>query len=257
MLPYIILWTTKISMFWLWVACSLFVFCYSCYRYCIKYQLDFRRLFFAFPRFFFVIYLVWKIVWFLLSSAPWSLLSLSSRSYILSPNGSDFHYVGVILWSLWAFWLFMRGKTKNTVKTLVDMFFQASMYSSILLWVFLTLSDQVIWLPNDHGWFAMRALVSYSAVSQYGQVYPYGIVISIIAAVSLLSTKLLDRFLNRTGIGYLGFALFFLLMNYGFSYELYDKHGVIWLRWTQFDIKHYLNLFLVVICCIFYSRLSK
>lgn len=257
MLPYIILWTTKISMFGLWVACSLLVFCYSCYRYCANYQLDFRRLFLSFPWIFFVVYAIGKIVWFILSNSPWSLFTLSTRSYIISPNGSDFHYIGVIIGSLLAFWLFMRWQSKYTIKTLIDMFFDASMYASIILWCFLVLSDHVIWLPNDHGRFAMRSLVSYSAVAQYGQVYPYGIVISIIALFSLVVTKIIDRFFHRTGVGYIGFALFFLLMNYGFSYELYDKHIVMTIMWYHFDSKHYLNIILVIISCISYSRLSK
>ena len=80
------------------------------------------------------------------------------------------------------------------------MLFFSTMKMCFSLGLFLTLSDTVIGIPNDHGWFAIRALVPYSQIQAYGQVYPYGLIISFIALLSYLLTKYLNTLLHRTGI---------------------------------------------------------
>jgi len=66
--------------------------------------------------------------------------------------------------------------------------------------IFLMFSDTVIGRPNDHGFFAIRSLVNYSKVTQYGQVYPYGLIVSGIAVLSYLSAKSITILRNRSGI---------------------------------------------------------
>lgn len=73
------------------------------------------------------------------------------------------------------------------------MLFFASMRTLMTLGVFLVVSDEVIGQPND-GRFAIRSLVPYSKIQQYGQVYPYGIIVSIIALISYACTKMRVRF---------------------------------------------------------------
>ena len=256
MLPYIILWWTKISMFWIWIAISILVFLYSSYRYCKNNKLDFKQFFFFLPRAFLIIYIVWKASGYYLESKD--LFGFANIvKFILTPNGSDFHYVGIIIGSIIALLIFLKNKKKNTIKSIIDMLFFSTMMMIMTLWLFLTLSDSVIGLPNDHGRFAIRALASYSKIQAYGQVYPYGLIISFIALASYLLTKYLNTLLNRTGIGYIGFALFFFLMIFGFSYQLYPKHGVIGFWGLSMDIKHYVNTILIVVCALEYHNITK
>jgi len=219
--------------------------------------MDFRPLFFALPWLFAVVYIVWKISWFVLENNALSLFSRSWIGYVLSPNGSEFHYVWVVGGALLAMILFFINKTKNHIKSMIDMFFDATMWMCFVMGIFLVFSDYVIGIPNDHGRFAVRALTEYSKVTQYGQVYPYGFVISIIALISRSITKLIQQWNNHTGLWYLGFALFALCMSFGFSYQLYDKHGVINLWWRVLDIKHYINILIMIICVIHYYKLVK
>lgn len=256
MLPYIILGWTKVSALGVGVAVSILVFLYSSYLYCKKNQLDFKQLFFALPRSFLIIYVTGKFVGYYLQSKQ-LIWGVGSLWYILSPNGSDFHYVGIIIWALISLLLFFSNKPKNNIKSIVDMLFISTMRMCMTLGVFLTLSDTVIGLPNDQGRFAVSALVPYSKIQSYGQVYPYGIIISIVALTSYVATKILDTVLARTGTGYLWFALFFVLMTYSFSYQLYPKHGVMSIGWVSLDIKHYINIFLIVICLLEYYKVTK
>lgn len=257
MLPYIIIWWAKISMFWLGIAVSVIVFLYSAYVYCKHNQLDFKQFFFALPWWFAIIYICGKTVGFLLQwQQLWTGVS-AKLLYVLSPNGSDFHYVGVIAWSLTALLLFFFNKSKTTIKNIIDMLFFSTMRMLMILGIFLTLSDQVIWQPNDDGWFAIRALVPYSKIQAYGQVYPYGLIISICALTSYLLTKTLQKIVVRTGNWYIWFALFFWFMLISFSYQLYDQHGVIGIGNRSFDIKHYINIFLIIICLSEYYKLWK
>lgn len=256
MLPYIILGSTKISMFGLGVVFSIIVFAYSSYQYCKVNKLDFRSFFYSFPRFFFFIYFCWKLFGFLFeSSHPWS-VSTSIR-YILSPNGSEFHYVGICLWSFITLLFFLFNKPKNTIKSIIDMLFFSSMRTAMCLWVFLIFSDTVIGKPNDHGRFAIRSLVNYSKVTQYGQVYPYGLIISWIALLSYSISKVILSFQNRSGIWYLWFAIFLILMNFGFWFQLYIKHWVSTILWMKLDIKHYVNFILACICIYWYIRINN
>jgi hypothetical protein len=243
-------------MFWLGIAVSILVFLHSSYRYCTKNKLDFKQFFFFLPWAFLIIYIVWKAVGYYLESKE--LFGMGNIiKFVLTPNGSDFHYVGIIIGSILALLIFLRNKKKNTIKSIIDMLFFSTMKMCFVLWLFLTLSDSVIGLPNDHGWFAIRALVPYSQIQAYGQVYPYGLIISFIAAISYLLTKYLNTLLHRTGIGYIGFALFFFLMMFGFSYQLYPKHGVMGFWGLSFDVKHYVNIILIIVCSLEYHNITK
>lgn len=257
MLPYIVLRWTKISMFWLGIAVSVIVFLYSSYLYCQKNKMDFKQFFFFMPWACIIVYLCGKVIWFYLDSKHPVLGFGGTISFILSPNGSEFEYIGIVLGTVLALLLFFSNKSKNTIKSIVDMLFTSSMYMLMCLGIFLTFSDSVIGQPNDHGRFAIRSLVPYSKVQQYGQIYPYGIIISIIAGISLLAIKGLNRFIARSGIGYLGFSIFLLLLSYSFSYELYPRHGVSTVLGLNLDLRHYLNLALICVCLVEFYRISK
>jgi hypothetical protein len=257
MLPYIILGWTKVSMFGLGIAISLFVFLYSAYTYCKKNQLDFKQFFFALPWCFAIIYVFGKFAWYYLESKQLIHWGGEIFSYVISPNGSDFHYTGIVAGAVVSLLIFFSNKTKSNIKNIMDMIFVSTMRMCVVLGIFLTLSDNVIGIPNDHWRMAIRALVPYSKIQSFGQVYPYGFIISIIALASYIITKLLDIKLSRTWIGYLGFAVFFALMMYWFSYELYAKHGVMRVAGFSLDVKHYINIILIIICLIEYYRISK
>jgi len=255
MLPYIILGSTKISMFGLGIVFSIIVFAYSSYQYCKANKLDFRSFFYSFPRFFFIIYFVAKLFGYLLEGnhpSFWSLLW-----YILLPNGSEFEYVGVVVGSLLTLIIFLFNKPKNTLKSIIDMFFFSTMRAVFCFGIFLICSDTVIGKPNDHGLFAIRSLVNYSKVTQYGQVYPYGLIVSGIALVSYISTKLILSRKNRSGIWYIWFAIFLILMNFGFGFQLYIKHGVSSIFGMNLDIKHYVNFITICICLYQYIRINN
>lgn len=254
-MPYILLWSTKISMFGLGVVFSILVFIYSSYQYCKSNQLDFRTFFFSLPWLFLLIYFVGKLVGSILESN----ISLNSDSllFVLSPNGSEFHYVWIALGSFLALLLFLFNKGKNNIKNIIDMVFFSAMRTAITMWIFLTLSDYVIGKPNDHWRFAIRSLVPYSKISQFGQVYPYGLVISWLALLSYILTKVVERYTNRSWVGYLWFAIFFLLMNYWFGYQLYTRHWVSNFLGMNFDIKHYTNFIFAIICFFQYYRLNS
>lgn len=254
MLPYLQLWSTKLSVFWLGVVVSIIVFIYSAWQYCKKNQLDFFPFFFSIPWIFLIIYFFWKLFGYLMESQMplWK----STITYIISPNWSEFHYVGLVIGWFMSMILFFFNKTKNNIKNIIDMIFFSSMWSIITMWMFLVFSDYVIWKPNDHGWFAIRALSSYSKISQYWQVYPYGLIISGIGIFSYLITRRLGIITNRTWIWYIWFAIFFLSMNYWFWYQLYIRHGVSLVFGMNLDIKHYINLILSILCISQYYRLN-
>lgn len=256
MLPYIILGSTKISMFGLGIVFSIIVFAYSAYQYCKTNKLDFWSFFYSFPRFFFIIYIMGKFFWYVLEANHppfWS----QAIWYIISPNWSGFEYIWILIWSLLTLIIFLFNKPKNTIKSIIDMLFFSSMRTILCLGIFLIFSDTVIWKPNDHGLFAIRSLVNYSKVTQYGQVYPYGLIISWIALLSYLIWKWILFFQNRSGIGYLGFAIFLLLMNFTFWFQLYIKHWVSTILWMNLDIKHYANFIVICICLYQYIRTNN
>lgn len=137
------------------------------------------------------------------------------------------------------------------------MLFFSTMWMVMVLGVFLILSDEVIGQPNDGGRFAIRSLIADSKIQQYGQVYPYGIIVSLIAFVSYVATKIRVRFTSRTGSGYLGYALFFILLSFSFSYQLYPKYLVSDFLGINRDIKHYINIILIIVCSLEYYKLTS
>jgi len=203
-----------------------------------------------------IIYIGWKYSEYYLQTKQILPFDMDVWWYILSPNGIGFHYSGIIAGTIIALLLFFFNKNKNDIKKIIDMLFFASMWMLMALGLFLVVSDEVIGQPND-GWFAIRALVPYSKIQQYGQVYPYGIIISVIALVSYVCTKMRVRFTWRAGSGYLWFAVFLTLLTFSFSYQLYPKYLVAQALGVNRDIKYYINLILIIICLAEYYKLGS
>jgi amino acid permease len=62
---------------------------------------------------------------------------------------------------------------------------------------------------------------------------------------------------KKFGMGMLGFGLVLIMIAIVLLFQQYPRHGVISLFHTQFDIKQYAAIFVMIICLLVYRKWNK
>jgi hypothetical protein len=123
--------------------------------------------------------------------------------------------------------------------------------------LFLLLWDTFIGKPTDSR-YGVVALLNDSAWTNFGRVFPSGIIVSIIGFVSYGAMILCKRFVKTERVRwYLGFAIIFFGYTALFLWQHYVRHGVMQLGWYTFDIKNYIAFFVALLFLLSFLRTSK
>lgn len=237
MLPYIYVWDIKISLIGIGIVISLISFLIIARYLSKKNNLDFNKFFFSFPYYFVIIYFLGKYVDYALITKDFIPSIKNIIKIFWSYN--EFHMVGIIIGICLSMLLMLYNKKRSETIKITNMLFESGMYATIILWWFLIFSDTFIWKANN--WrFAVESLVSYSRIVDIWTIYPLGIILSIIAAISLLLWYLYKKWWGNA-VWFFGFGMFFLLLNIVFYFQSYPKYLVVNLLGNIFDIKNFVT----------------
>lgn len=259
MYPYFTLrWHTLYSV-GIWIVISAFVFLAVAWYHAKKLKVQFSKLFFWIPTLLIACYLFgnWAGMWF----EDWVRFPLRSFRTLrarLSPYWYNFHFVGLMLWAVFAWRRFFKKifmKTEREKR--IEVFFYAFAASLIPLWLFLLLWDTFIGKPTD-AWFGVVALLNDSAWTNFGRVLPIGIFVSIIGFVSYGVILMCNKLLSYQKVWwYLGFSMIFFGLVIVFLWQNYPRHWVIWFLWFTRDIKNYLSLGIAIYFFVQFMRTQK
>ena len=259
MYPFLTLRNVKIYMTWVWIVIGLFTFIVASWFLCKKYKLDFRKLFYWFPTFLIVTYLLGSYSYLLIERGIWfPLSSLSNIKALLSPYGYKFHFVGVLIWIVRSMRRFFKKLVVWSDKLKwIDVFFFSITTALIPMGVFFVLGDTIIGKPAPFSSIGVSDLTAggVSELSKFGKVFPVWIFLSIISLFAVGFTFAAKSITKKHGRGYIGFAVLLLLMNIVFIYQQYTRHGVISLGGQSFDIKNIIATLVGIICLLIGLRI--
>lgn len=249
MYPYFELFGKQISMMVIWIIISFIVFISTALNLTKKNHQDFLKLFYWLPGRIILSYILWRYVTFSLETWTYFPSSISNIITILSPQNFNFHFV----WLLIATWIcsiifFSNIKRTENKKIWIDILFTSIANALIILWLFLTLGDTVIWKQTD-SIFAIRALTDNSALTKFDGVYPVWLFISFWTLIVHMIITVLSIILKKNWLWMWGIVWILIVLNISFLFQAYPRYGVISLIWISFDIKQYLS-FLVILNCI-------
>lgn len=249
MYPYIELFGKEISMMAIGVIIAAIIFLITAWILTKRNHQDFLKLFYRLPWWIIFSYILWRYVAYSLETWIYFPMSTSNFLAILSPQNFNFHFVWLLIASRISFYIFFSNiKRTENKKIRIDILFFSIANSLIVLWIFLTLWDSIIWTPTNNI-FAIRALTDNSNLNKFDGVYPIWLFISfwtliihfIISIISIISKK------NWLWIRWIIWIL--IMFNIIFLFQSYPRHWLITISWISFDIKQYIS-FIVILCYI-------
>lgn len=250
MYPSIELRGINISMMAIGIAISFLIFIITARILTQRNGQDFLKLFYRIPGRIILSYILGRYISFSLETWTYLPTSFSELLTILSPNNFNIHFVWILLASRICIWSFFSGiKRTENKKIRADILFISIANAIIILWIFLTLWDSVIWTPTD-SIFAVRALTDKSALTKFDGVYPVWLFISCgVLLVHVLVS--LPRIIFKTNWLWLRWLIgILIILCIAFLFQSYPKHWVISIQNLSFDIKHYLSLIVIIHSCI-------
>ena len=250
MYPSIELRGVNISMMAIGIAISFLIFIFTARILTQRNGQDFLKLFYRIPGRIILSYTIGRYISFFLETWTYIPTSFSELLTILSPNNFNIHFVWILLSSRICIWSFFSGiKRTENKKIRADILFISLANAIIILWIFLSLWDTMIWNPTD-SIFAIRALTDESALTKFDWVYPVGLFIScgILAIHILVSIPRIIFKKNWLWIRWLIGIL--IVLNIAFFFQSYPRHWVISIFSLLFDIKQYISLIVIIHCSI-------
>ena len=250
MYPYIELFWYQISMMFIGTIIALIVFWVTAWILTKKNHQDFLKLFYWFPVWIILSYVLWRYVAFVLENGNIFPSSFNELLIILSPQNFNFHFVWLLIASwvcLWGF--FSSVKRTENKKIWADIFFLSISNALIIFWIFLTLWDSVIWQPTN-SIFAIRALVDNSNLTKFDSVYPVGLVLSFWVLIIHVLVSLSSIIFKKNGIWMWWLLWLLVVFNLCFLIQSYPRYWIISLFWTSFDVKQYMSLIVAIHCII-------
>jgi hypothetical protein len=208
------------------------------------------KLFYRIPGRIILSYILGRYISFSLETWTYIPTSFSELLTILSPNNFNIHFVWILLASRVCIWSFFNGiKRTENKKIRADILFTSLANAIIILWIFLTLWDTMIWNPTENI-FAIRALTDESALTKFDWVYPVGLFISCgVLAIHILVS--IPRIIFKKNWLWMRWLIGILIvLNIAFFFQSYPRHWVISILGLLFDIKQYISLIVIIHCCI-------
>lgn len=223
MYPYLHLWGVQLSMTWVGIILAGLVFIVTVYLMSKKYRQDFMKAFNRFPRFIILMYVLGVYVNFVLETGNFIPRWLG----FLSPVGYHFSLIGV-LWGggISVFLLLIQFRRNDTKRIWIDILFSAFSNALTVLGLFLLLGDHFVGIPYQ-GALGVTALVSESALTKYGSVFPVWLIVSLWSLAINVFITFLKIFTKKSGLGFLWFALIGLLFVLILPFWNYSAHGVV------------------------------
>jgi len=249
MYPYIELFGTQISMMSIGVIISFIIFLVSAWILTKRNHQDFLKLFYRLPWRIILSYLLWRYVSFSLETWIYFPTTTSSLLTIISPQNFNFHFVWLLIASWLMFYIFFSSiKRPQNKKMWIDILFFSLANSLIILWIFLTLGDSVIWTPTNNI-FGIRALIDNSNLNKFDGVYPIWLFISFGVLFIHMVIYLLSVIFKKNWLWIRWIVWILIIFNITFLFQSYPRHWLITISWTSFDIKQYIS-FITIICCV-------
>lgn len=257
MYPSIELLGINISMMAIGITISFLIFIISARILTQRNSQDFLKLFYRLPGRIILSYILGRYISFSFETWTYFPSSLSALLTIISPNNFNIHFVWILLASRICIWTFLSGiKRTENKKIRADILFTSLANAIIILWIFLTLWDTVIWTPTD-SIFAIRALTDNSALTKFDWVYPVWLFISCSVLIIHVLVSIPKIILKKNWLWLRWLIGILLALNITFFFQSYPKHWVISLFDISFDIKQYISLIVIVHCCITAIRREK
>ena len=257
MYPYINILGINISMMAIGIILAFVIFLVTARILTKKNHQDFLKLFYWLPIWIVVSYLLGRYVSYVLDTGVYFPTSLQWFLLLISPQNFNLHFV----WLLIASWVcvsvfFSSIKRTENKKIRADILFLSLTNALIILWIFLTLWDVVIWKPTE-SIFAIRALSDNSNLMKFNGVYPVGLIISFWALIVHIIVSISSIISKKNWLWIRWIIWILIVLNIAFLFQAYPRHGVVSLWWISFDIKQYLSLFIIVLCLIVWIRWEK
>ena len=249
MYPYFELFWKQVSVMIIGIIISFIVFLITSRNLTKKNHQDFLKLFYRLPGRIILSYILWRYITFSLETWVYFPSSISNIITILSPQNFNFHFVGFLIATrICAIIFFSSIKRTENKKIRIDILFISIANALIVLWLFLTLWDTVVWKQTD-SIFAIRALSDNSALTKFDWVYPIWLFMSFWILIVHIIITILSIVLKKNWLWMRGIVWILIVLNIIFLFQSYPRYWVISLLWISFDIKQYLS-FLVIINCI-------
>lgn len=257
MFPYFDLFWTHFSMMAIGVFLSFIVFIVSCVVLTKKNHQDFLKIFYWLPVLIIFSYFLWRIVSYWLEFWTFFPKNINEFFVILSPKNFKFHFVG-LLFAFWIcfIWFFSSIKRTENKRIRADILFISLANSLIVLWIFLTLWDTVIWKPTE--WpFAIRTLVDNSDLTKFDGVYPVWLFLSFWALLVHIIISVLSIVLKKNWLWMWGFVWLLLVFLFCFPFWYYTRYWIISLFWISLDVNQYFSFFLIFYFIIAWCNWKK
>ncbi len=257
MYPYFRLFWVNISLMAIGIILSFIVFLITAWNLTKKNNQDFLKLFYRLPARLIVSYLLWRYISFALETWTYFPSSFSAFLSLLSPQWFKFHFVGLLLATWICLWFFFAGiKRTENKKIWVDIFFFSGANALILLWIFLTLWDNVIGLPTESA-IGIRALTDNSALTKFDSVYPVWLFLSfwVLAVHFIISFANIIFKKNWLGLRWIVWIL--IVLNVCFFFQSYPRYWIISMFNISFDAKQYFSRIMIAVCIITYIKREK
>lgn len=257
MYPYIEIFGIEISMMFVGVIIAAIVFLVTAWVLTKRNHQDFLKLFYRLPWWVILSYLLWRYISFSLETGTYIPSSLSNLLTILSPQNFNFHFVGILIATCICFIIFFSSiKRIENKKIRADILFLSIANALIVLWIFITLWDSIIWKPTESS-FAIRALSDNSALTKFDGVYPVWLFISFWVLIVHVLISILSIILRKNGLWVWGLIWILVVLNISFLFQSYPRYWIISILWTSFDIKQYISLIVIIFWIITVIRREK
>lgn len=218
---------------------------------------DFLKLFYRLPWWVILSYILWRYISFSLETWIYIPSSLSNLLTILSPQNFNFHFVWILIATCICFIIFFSSiKRTENKKIWADILFLSTANALIVLWIFITLWDSIIWKPTEST-FAIRALSDNSALTKFDGVYPVWLFISFWVLIVHVLISILGIILKKNGLWVWGLIWILVVLNISFLFQSYPRYWIISILWTSFDIKQYISLIVIIFWIITAIRREK
>lgn len=250
MYPYFNLFWITLSMMAIWILLSFVVFLVTAWILTERNHQDFLKLFYRLPIWIISSYLLWRYVSFSLETWSYFPSSFSAFLSLLSPKWFKFHFVGLLLATRICLKSFFSSiKRTENKKIWADIFFFSWANALIVLWIFLTLWDNVIWLPTDSS-FWIRALIDDSALTKFDRVYPVWLFLSFWVLAVHVIMSFINIIFKKNWIWLRGIVWILVVLNICFLFQSYPRYGIISMFNISFDANQYFSRIMIAICII-------
>lgn len=250
MYPYIEVFGRQISMMVIGTIIAAIIFLVTARILTKRNHQDFLKLFYRLPWRIILSYILWRYTAFALETGIYFPNSISQLITILSPQNFNFHFVWLLIASRICLTIFFSSiKRTENKKIRADIIFLSTANALIILWIFITLWDSIIWKPTD-SIFAVRALTANSALTKFDGVYPIWLFISFWTLVIHVLISVLSIILRKNGLWMRWLIWILIVLNVVFLFQSYPRYWLISIWWTTFDMKQYCSFIVIIIWTI-------